>query len=796
MGCETKAAIGRRCLFVSDSAIGRSQNRLALHAWSRGEALPLHVDKGIQNQNHYPQYTYHHGWNIERISLSQEMFELGQLSSKCRGKTSDLPQTKASELFATMLLPDTDKAVKAADELWTWFTTTLEEAIKKFVPHRMSGRRERHPWISRVLRRLLRKEAKLFGKKKKCPSRQNISRHKKVQQQVQKKFRQEYWSYINGIFFPNEDSADPEEKKKTLWNYIKHCMKDSIGVAPLRNTSSGKLHSEPREKAELLNKQFQSVFSQNNPLCLKHLAERVARIVAPAPKASHYPTMPDFTIATNGIKKMLGTLKPHKAAGPDMIRPLILRDLRDTIAPILQVIFSRSMETGKLPRDWKVANVIPIFKKGSKHLPVNYRPVSLTCVCSKVMEHVIVSQVNRHLESLGILDRNQHGFRRGLSTETQLIDFIQELHTGTANGKQVDAVVMDFSKAFDKVAHNRLLYKIDKYGIQGKTAAWIKDFLSGKTQRVALEGQFSGEVPVTSGVPQGSVLGPLLFLLYINDISTNITSQIRLFADDTIIYRPVTSQADCEALQKDLHTLEKWSMDWQMDFHPAKCQTIHITRSRNPIHTTYSLYNQALEMVNSVKYLGINISADLRWNKHVDATRGAASATLGFLRRNLRISSQPVKTRAYQSYVRPKLEYASTVWDPHTKSNISKIEMVQRQSARWVLGRFHNRSSVTDMLSLLDWRTLEMRRADSRLMRLYKMRHGLVALDTTQYLQRPSGASASAHPHRYIRPPVANQLQANSFYPRSIAQWNALPADVALAPSLDTFKRRVCQVHH
>ena len=180
---------------------------------------------------------------------------------------------------------------------------------------------------------------------------------------------------------------------------------------------------------------FQSVFSQNNPLCLKHLAERVARIVTPAPKASHYPTMPDFTISTNGIKKMLGTLKPHKAAGPDMIRPLILRDLRDTIAPILQVIFSRSLETGKLPRDWKVANVVPIFKKGSKHLPVNYRPVSLTCVCSKVKEHVIVSQVNRHLESQGILDRNQHGFWRGLSTETQLIDFIQELHTGTANGK-------------------------------------------------------------------------------------------------------------------------------------------------------------------------------------------------------------------------------------------------------------------------------------------------------------------------------------------------------------------------
>ena len=412
------------------------------------------------------------------------------------------------------------------------------------------------------------------------------------------------------------------------------------------------------------------------------------------------------------------------------------------------------------------------------------------------MEHIIVSQLCRHLEQHKILDKNQHGFRKVLSTETQLVDFVQELHAGTIHGRQIDAIVMDFSKAFDKVAHDRLLYKLDKYGVHRKTAIWIKDFLSGRTQKVVLDGHCSQNVPVTSGVPQGSVLGPILFLIFINDISQGISSQMRLFADDTIIYRQISTHSDSEALQEDLKTLENWSRVWQMEFHPSKCQTLHITRSRKPQQFQYTLYNESLEQVDTAKYLGVYITTDLRWNTHVQATRNSASATLGFLKRNLRISSTMIKTRAYQSYVRPKLEYASCVWDPHTQANISRIEMVQRQSARWVLGRYHNTSSVTDMLSHLRWRSQEMRRADARLCMLYKMSNGLVALDTSPQLVKMSGLSANVHPHRFVRPHTANALQENSFFPRIIRQWNALHTDVAIAPSFDIFKQRVCQVQH
>ena len=202
---------------------------------------------------------------------------------------------------------------------------------------------------------------------------QHNSRHKQAERQMQKKFHQEYWTYINQILFSPTDKATPPDKK-TLWNYINHCKKDSIGVGMLRNNTSGELLTEPRQKAELLNDQFQSVFSRNDPLMLKRLCQQATRLL-PAREISEerwHPIMPDFTISSNGISKLLKNLKPNKAARPDKIRPLVLRELQD-ITSILEAIFTKSLDTRKLPDDWKSANVVPIYKKGSKHLPVNYQ---------------------------------------------------------------------------------------------------------------------------------------------------------------------------------------------------------------------------------------------------------------------------------------------------------------------------------------------------------------------------------------------------------------------------------------
>ena len=223
---------------------------------------------------------------------------------------------------------------------------------------------------------------------------------------------------------------------------------------------------------------------------------------------------------------------------------------------------------------------------GSRLRPINYHPISLTSITCKMLEHILTSNIMQHLDTHNILHDAQYGFRKHRSTETHLIQLIDNLAHNIDNKIQTDAILLDFQKAFDKVPHQRLLYKLKYYGISPQALNWVHSFLTNRTQQVLLEGNMSSSINVTSGVPQGSVLGPILFLIYINDFPDYIqnNSTVKLFADDTIIYHPITNQQDSNALQEDLDALQRWESDWFMHFHLQKRQTMHITNKHHPIH--------------------------------------------------------------------------------------------------------------------------------------------------------------------------------------------------------------------
>ena len=294
--------------------------------------------------------------------------------------------------------------------------------------------------------------------------------------------------------------------------------------------------------------------------------------------------------------------------GPDNLNPRVLHETRQQITPILTRILTESWQSGKFPRDKKLANISAIHKKGSKNDPNNYRPISLTAICCKIMERIIKRHIIDFLVQNHIISDQQLGFVPGRSTTLQLLRALEDWTAELDSGNEIDIIYIDFQKAFDSVPHKRLLRIIEFYGIRGKTLDWITAFWSGRKQRVIVNENHSQWAEVTSGVPQGSVLGPILFLLHINSMSNGVTFKIFYFADDAKIYRAITNLAEQEDLQKDLYKLKMWSNGGDHEFNLTKCHELTLSLRTTSSNRTYSLDGTTpLTRVNSEKDLGIII---------------------------------------------------------------------------------------------------------------------------------------------------------------------------------------------
>ena len=616
------------------------------------------------------------------------------------------------------------------------------------------------------------RKRRAYKKARKTQNQRDWERFKQLQKDNRNLCKAAYSTYVNNMI------SDDKTKKK-LFAFIKSKKADGSGVSALR--SDGLLHSSAKEKAHILNTQFSSVFTRENMENLPDL------------EASPYDPIANIEINANGVRKLMEGLNPNKASGPDKISARFLKSMAEPLAPALTTLFQASLSQGRIPQDWKSAFVTPIFKKGDKAKPSNYRPVSLTSTCCKLLEHIIHSHIINHLDNNKILTDAQHGFRKKRSCDSQLINTVHDLAKGLDSRQQIDAVLLDFSKAFDKVAHQRLLQKLSYYGIKGKTLEWIESFLSNRTQRVVVEGEQSKPAPVTSGVPQGSVLGPLLFLVYINDLPSQVLSQTRLFADDCLLYRTINNADDTIALQKDLDALQHWEQKWQMHFNPDKCEVIRITNKRKIVNANYTIHGQELGFTEKAKYLGVTIDPKLSWNHHINSVKTKANNTLAFLRRNLADCPKNIRKQSYLTLVRPQLEYASTVWDNSNKTQQTSIEAVQRRAARYITKDFRRTSSVSSMLQQLELESLRNRRLKARAIMIYRIVKGLVDITTTPLV--PAGTSTRGHSMRFLQPGCNLKSYQDSFFPASITIWNTLPSDIVKAETLEQFKNGLSKLN-
>ena len=411
------------------------------------------------------------------------------------------------------------------DQLWNKFSKHYTDAVNNHVPKKQATTKDCKPWITREIKKLSKKLYKVHKKWLKLRTLDLGTQRKTLRRELHRQTRRQYWKYIDSTLSDNETTTQKLSQKK-FFTYIKQQRTTRTGISHLK--IQGQLVSDPTAQADALNAQFFSVFSDG-----RTYTEEEFKTKTDMKPTKIDLTHPNIVVTEAGVLKLLQNLDPHKACVPDQIHPRVLKELTSDIARILKTIFQLSLDTNSGPQDWRDAYVSSIFKKGCHYDPTNYPPVTLTSIPCKLLEHIITRSMMNHFEANNILRNEQQAFRARRSCETQLLDFTEDLNDSIEKGNQSDAVVLDFAKAFEKLNHSLLIHKLANYGVNTETLGWTEAFLTNRRQAVVVNNAKSKWISVQSGVPQGSVVGPALFLAYINDLPDNLDSPTRLFADDT-----------------------------------------------------------------------------------------------------------------------------------------------------------------------------------------------------------------------------------------------------------------------
>ena len=575
------------------------------------------------------------------------------------------------------------------------------------------------------------------------------------------------------------------ENPSYFFSYSKRFAKQGSTIGPLMDKNNN-LQQSPQKMADILQDQYSSVFSTPSE-------------PDPTTPQEDTPLMDEITFTQDDVISAIKEIGTHSASAEDDIPAIVLKRCAEELSYPILLIWRDSLESGIVPKNFKKQIITPVFKKGSRAKSSNYRPISLTSHLIKIFERILRTHIVKHLELNNLLCKNQHGFRKGRGCLTQLLKHIDRILNNFLNGHDTDCIYLDFAKAFDKVDHQILLAKLYTYGIRGKLLAWFKSYLSDRDQTVVVKGSHSYPAKVQSGVPQGTVLGPILFLIYINDLSKCIKhSVISHFADDTRISKAITETSDVSLLQEDLIETITWSDKNKMKLHEDKFELLcHTTRKHNPLQVL-PFYSQYFEYTTTdgtnitpssiVRDLGVNITPSITWTPHintmVDKTRRLTTWVLSVFKDR----STETMMCLYKSIIRSRLEYLSPLWHPSKQEDIKCIESVQRLFTSKIKGL--SEFSYHDRLKILGLMSLQRRRERFIIITTWKIINSVIPNELNFQITNSDrrGLKVKVPPLRTDATQQARSCYESSFGVVGPKIWNTLPRRISTITNKTTFK--------
>jgi len=676
------------------------------------------------------------------------------------------------------------------DNMWNKFKSIVTQATEKFIPKTSNfDDWKKSSWsrpLSSELRSLIKQKHRAWNRYIETKEPTKLLRYKQLRNAVTRETK-----HIRNQEYYNISSCCKANPKK-FWKYVsnKTRITEDIGeLIHVNDQGQSVLATTDIDKAEILCTSFASVFLQETEV------EEINTANGTCPSN----VMNAIVIDTETVLKKMSGINVNKSAGPDGIFPRVLYEAKDVLAYPLKLLFDASLRLKKLPEDWRTANIVPVFKKGDKKQALNYRPISLTSVVCKLIESIVRDHIMDYFITNHLFSTQQYGFLKGRNTMLQLIKIIDMWTDMLEEGGQIDVIYADLEKAFDKVPHNRLIQKLQSYNVNTEIIEWVRSFLSNRKLRVKVNNSFSNWMAVLSGIPQGSILGPLLFIIFINDLPDvcDLVWNIFLYADDAKLFRHIRSVVDNMDLQNDITKVQSWIDKWQLSLNINKCIMVSYGRQ---IDNSYKYYlrnddgDYCLQRLDSFKDLGVTFDSNLSFKLHIAEKINKANRMLGIIKRNFRGLQYDAFLMLYKAMVRSHLEYANSVWNPYHVQEIKALEQVQMRATK-ILPSLKNKP-YEERLKILKLPTLKFRRQRGDMIETYKILTGKYDNVVTPNIPILSECRTRGNSLKIVNRRCHYDLRKYSFCNRITNVWNSLPEDIVSAPSVNSFKNRLDKFWH